>query len=320
MSMQQGKVNLSIYLASSAMPDAETIILQAAAKRAVPISVAEELPDGESFGWASGRVLLDGDITAENSVIEGCTVLNFRRTAKKINSGMLKAVIQREEAAFKQANKIDYVPSRARKEIKEEAVMRLANKAVMTVRGVEVALLDEFILIGSTSDRDCDTVMTHLHKDMKIEIKRQEHKDRDGFSIDAGRKFLTWLFGKIQRDGNDFEGGNQLMIDGPLELVADSESDAKCTIANLKGGMVVKSSEVATALVTEKKMIRKAKLTLVRGEEFWNFTFDADSWSFASLELPRSCECFADRVESILELNRELNGIFAAWIFETEEQ
>ena len=92
----------------------------------------------------------------------------------------------------------------------------------------------------------------------------------------------------------------------------DTEDYPDCAKAKIEGGTVANSVELNTML-DQKKHIRKAKLSLVRGEDVWRFTFDADAWNFSGLELPKDCETFADRIQAIRDLYDEMDGLFNAW-------
>ena len=304
---------MSVYrIESNPHADELKLIEAAAAKAAMSISDAKKMPDGISIGFASGKVLLDREIDMENSVIDGYVTLNVRSTAKKIDAGMLKALIQCEEAAYMKARNAEFVPRKARNEIKEEAIERLMKDAKLSVKGTEIVFDGDRLLIGATSERDCDTVCDLIAKDLGIVPEKVKHSNAKGEMFGAGREFLTWLFTTI-RSGAELPGDVKAMIKGPLELLApDSEDYQDCAKAKIEGGTVANSEEL-NLMLDRKKNIRKAKLSLVRGEDVWRFTFDADAWNFSGLELLKSCSTFADRIQAIRELYDELDGLFNAW-------
>lgn len=313
MTILRGKMNLSVYrIESNPHADKLELIEAAAAKAAMPISDTEKMPDGISIGFASGTVLLNGKIDVINSVIDGYVALNVRSTAKKIDAGMLKALIQCEEAACMEARNAEFVLQKERNRIKEEAVERLMKDAKLSVKGTQFVLDGDRLLIGATSDRDCDTVCALIAKDLGIVPGLVRHSNAKGETFGAGREFLTWLFTTVQ-SGAELPGDVKAMVEGPLELLApDSEDYQDCAKAKIEGGTVANSVELNTML-DQKKNIRKAKLSLVRGEDVWRFTFDADAWNFSGLELPKSCSTFAERIQAIRELYDELDGLFNAW-------
>jgi len=316
MGFQKGKLKLSMYRIDDNPHNGAIELIEAAAKKAaIPISDVKTTPDGVSIGFASGKILLDSQITEGNSLIDGYAVLNVRSTAKKIDAGLLKAVIQREEAAYRKANNSEFVPKKARRQIKEESVERLMADATLAVKGTELVFDGDRLLIGATSARECDTVCDLLLKDLGVVSEWKKHTDATGDSFGAGRKFLTWLFNCV-KEGVSMPGFVQVMIEGPLELLApddcDSAENGNCTKAKLEGGTVANSIELDTALAI-KKTIRKAKPALAKGDAVWKFTFDADAWNFSGLELPKECETFADRMDAIRELYDEMEKLFNTW-------
>lgn len=313
MTIQRGKMNLSVYkIESNPHADKLELLEDATAKAAMPICEAETIPDGISIGFASGKILLDRTINADNSIIDGYVTLNVRSTAKKIDAGMLKALIQCEEAAYMKARNAEFVPRKERNRIKEEAIERLMKDAKLSVKGTEIVIDGDRLLIGATSERDCDTVCDLIAKDLGIMPGLVKHSNAKGETFGAGREFLAWLFTTVQ-SGAELPGDVKAMIEGPLELFApDTEDYPDCAKAKIEGGTVANSVELNTML-DQKKHIRKAKLSLVRGEDAWRFTFDADAWNFSGLELPKDCETFADRIQAIRDLYDEMDGLFNAW-------
>ena len=122
MSLLNGKLKLSVYRIVGELPEYDTILAGAQKLAAPPMTNTGADPQ---VGFASGAVLLDTEISAENSVFDDWLVLNLRRTQLKVNSGLLKATIQRDEQKYLKANNAEFVPRKVRSEIKEEAFKRL---------------------------------------------------------------------------------------------------------------------------------------------------------------------------------------------------
>ncbi len=71
--------------------------------------------------------------------------------------------------------------------------------------------------------------------------------------------------------------------------------------------MPQRSAEAKAALSVGKKL-KKAKITLIRGEHIWSGTFDADNFTFSGLALPDGEEMdihssFAERVNFLHNFN-----------------
>lgn len=308
MSIQNGKFGLTLYRITERKIETDLALIEAARLHAAPeISHAASLTDGVTCGWAAGRVLLQHEIDEGNSLIDGAVALHYRSTARKIDSGLLKATIQREIEAYKKANHADFVPARAKKVIREFAVSRLQPKGALAVRGIEVVIHGELVMIGSTSAKDCDLAVREL---LRLGLTVEPYHKVAGF--DSGRDFLTWLFRETNWDSTKDLGRIEVLVEGPLELVAPDE--AQCTMANLKGELVTRSNELHQMVANEKKLIRKAKLAVTHGDDIWSFSFDADDWSFAGLELPRECDDFADRLEAVAELAGHLETLFNIYL------
>lgn len=310
MSLRKGKFNLSIYKITSELPEYVSILNEARKLAAPPLG---NTGCDTQVGFASGAVLLDTDINAGNSIFDGWLVLNLRKAQLKVNGGLLKATIQRDEQAFMTANDIEFVPNGARRKIKEEAEQRLTpHHAKLAVKGTEFALKGDTLYIASQSIRDCDEVIMYLAKlgiqaERECAFNKMIRIDRDKAEWKGGRAFLTWFFKENQIEGNEKCWG----MEGPLDFIADSEF---CTQAALRGKGVTISNEAISFTVQENKYIRKAKLILaITPGECWKCGFDADHWSFGSMELPES-ECFGDRMETINEFLIALDGRFGEFV------
>ena len=134
-------------------------------------------------------------------------------------------------------------------------------------------------------------------------------------------QFLTWLYMQQKKENNVTQDIG-VFIDGPLELIADDDDESGkavcCTKAKIEGKLVTKSEEL-DQMLREKKLLRKAKISIVKSERVWSFTFNADAWSFGGLELPEDDrDEFDKRIASICELHIELETLFRDWKTEVE--
>lgn len=299
-----GKLNLTIYRIIGEFPDYREFLERAQTDTALPL---DQVKDEMNAGWATGKILLDTALTSENCFVDGHLVLNVRKAQRKIDNGLLKAMIQREITAFKKANGVEFVGHSARKEIKEEMTARLMKQATLAVRGIEAVVDGNLLLIGSQGGKDCDQVAMLLGK-QEIAIEQEcasniaRRTDPEKFGWTLGRQFLTWLFRADL---------THLSLDGPVELIADS---GECTQAALRGDKVPISPELGKML-EEKKWIRKARLTLVREpNDIWRCTFDADNWTFGALELPEGYDSFGERIEAIRDFYQGLQTVFGMFL------
>ena len=308
MGLQKGKTNLTVCKIDSSKWETQEELLAAASRRAAPpLNIAECFKEG--IGFASGKILLSDEITPETSLIDGTILLNIRRTGHKIDSGLLKAEIQREEAAFMKANNQDFVSRFARKKIKQDVTDKLRKDARLAVRGIEFAITDDFVLIAANGEKDIDSVLMLLGKDLGLNARQA----MAGTDVTHRRMFLTWLFAELQKE--EFLTAVGWSMEGPLELVAKDrgEQEIRCTKARIEGELVTKSEEF-DQMLRGQKLLKKAKLSIVKEKRVWEFTFNADDWTFSGLELPQGDrEEFAARIASMQELHGELELLFNIW-------
>jgi len=314
MGIFKGKTNLKVCkIDTNPFSGSEELLATAAMRTAPKLELAVNLT--ESAGFASGKILLSTDINDENSLFGDTILLNIRRTGHLIDSGMLKARIQRAEAEYMKQNNMDFVPRSMRKHIREDEIERLSMNAPLTVKGIEFAITDDLVLIASNSDNDIALVIDTLVKELGI-IAHPVNRKSTG--TECRRQFLTWLYTE-QKKESDVTQDIGVFIDGPLELIAkDDEDDVCCTKAKIEGELVTKSEEL-DQMLREKKLLRKAKISIVKSDRVWHFTFNADTWSFGGLELPEDDrDDFDKRIASIGELHSELENLFNNWKTEVE--
>ena len=306
MSLKKGKFALTVLTVKERPEDAE-IIRRAQGLAAQPLNAVTD----SDIGFASGKVLLDSNINEESCLIDNVLVLNVRCAKRVIDSGLLKATIQRNEESYKRLNKTDFVPKKEKRSIKEDAILYLSSDARLSVKGIELAFFRNKIFAATTCTNDVDAIMGLLAK-MKIEAK---YYGRTAFLPDLStyteRMFLTdLLHSETEKD---------ILIEGPIELAAYREADENmCSLATVKGGCVTKSDEV-NFMLDAKKQVIKAKFTYAKSRnEVWSCVFFADAWKFGIMELPKDCESFLDRMEAIKEFLDMLEGKFRNYLKESD--
>lgn len=188
MSLKKGKFALTVLTVKERPEDAE-IIRRAQGLAAQPLNAVTD----SDIGFASGKVLLDSNINEESCLIDNILVLNVRCAKRVIDSGLLKATIQRNEESYKRLNKTGFVPKKEKRSIKEDAILYLSSDARLSVKGIELAFFGNKIFAATTCTNDVDAIMMLLAK-MKIEAK---YYGRTAFLPDLStyteRMFLTDL-------------------------------------------------------------------------------------------------------------------------------
>ncbi len=321
MSFKKGKINVTAFRLGelASIQGVPEIIELANAKAARALKDVKEIGVA-SVGWVSGSVILNEEITEDNSRFGDWLFINYRKAEKKINSDMLKAICEQKEALYLENNEAEYVSARVKKEIQEEAVLVLSEQPIMSVKAIPVIAMNETLFIGSTNENELDSIISLFYKTFNVEpiqinpsffayLSKVEGNDY----VSLGREFLTWLYWQKDEKICDV----QFTVGAPLDFITD-DTERGCTNAIMKGDLAPISRESSIAL-QENKLLRKAVLTIVDGDDIYTGTFDADKFSFSSLELPdvekgSIADVFSDRMELLVSFFNKLEDLFLAFI------
>jgi hypothetical protein len=271
----------------------------------------DSLGDGSISGWVTSRHLLDSNIIEETAYVAGYLRLTLMKAERKIPPALLRAECKMEELAEMAANGYTYLKRSVKSEIKQSIIERLLPEMPPTLTEIPFVYdsRKEMLFAGASSDKQIDALTIMFSRATGITIvpvtpltaafSRKSIDVRDipptSFSPECddaeagdsiGQDFLTWLWffseargGVMNIDGIDFA----VMIDGPLTFMHEGDG-AHETIVR-KGAPLV-SAEAKTALNSGKKL-RRAKVTLARGEELWSMTLDADDFMIRGLKVPK---------------------------------
>ena len=113
MSFEKGTTALSIFRLSEKLPEnaLETFSEKAA-------GAYQDTGSEECVGWVSGRHLLERRIDEETSICGGSYYLNLRITQRKVPPALLAAECKMKELDYMQKNGTDFVPTKAKRDIK----------------------------------------------------------------------------------------------------------------------------------------------------------------------------------------------------------
>lgn len=316
MSLLSGKTNIAILkIEECPYQDLAELLSAAGSHMAMPFAAADM--NETTCGIAPGKNLLGQEITSQNSTAGEVAVLNLRRTEKKIDSGRLKAEIQRGESEFMEQNHTSYIYANTRNKIKNDVIDRLRSERILSVQGIEFAILlnEKMIIVDSTSTKSIDVLKGCLSCDLGITCG---WISRGNAPLDA-RKFLTWLYCRSIEPGNiseDMARDRAILVNGPLDLIAnDQESNSiePLSRARIDGGMVTTSNELREMLARN-KLLRKANISIITQDDSWKFTFNADNFTFSGVEIPIDSRFEpADRIKSILRLNTIIDELYLTW-------
>lgn len=341
MGFDRGSIAFRVCLLPQPLP--QDAVARFAANAAGPLT---QVYDEPSWGWVTGRFLLETDITDESSLFGSYIHVCLRQAEKKIPGSLMTAECRLEELVQMRARKVDHLNRKAIKEIKEEVKQRLMPKMPPSVSGTYAAIdpVSGFLYVTATSERQLDLFNGFFAKaigfdplpmtpDNLAQVKygvdplsvpalniSPALEDNDGATGLLGENFLTWLwFYQESRNGilpptrlGDFS----LMIDGPLTFVAEGGGSFE---SSLRKGTPTNSAEARSAMMVGKKL-RSARIVLARnkGEE-WSCTLDASQFVIRGLRLPEGesldpVDLFIDRMTSLDTFRQVLFELFHLYL------
>jgi hypothetical protein len=263
------------------------------------------------IGWVSGRHLLETRIDDQTAYAGGHLHLHMRTAQRKIPTSLLRAECRMEELAHMQANETVFLSRKDRSEIKQSIIDRLLPDMPPTITGLPFVIDSRRsrLYIGTAAPKAVDGFLALFYEafkfepvvlttDATVEILLGTHPDslpilqfsEDAITTDVeatlGRDFLTWLWYFQECHGGEFSVGEfgrfAMMVDGPLAFAGDGQTALESVV---RKGTPTRSAEAKAAMTVGKKL-RSAKITMVRDEEAWIFTLDADNFAFRGLALP----------------------------------
>ncbi len=324
MPFERGSFSFSMFDISGELP--ENVLELFAAKKAGSLDSVTAEPQ---LGWVTGHHLLDTSIDEASAQLGGCYYLTLRQAVRKMPSSLLNAICRREEQAYMRANNLEYVSSKMKKQIKEEALEKHIQKMPPALSGIPIVIEPhrKLLYVGATSRTQIELFIDNFFQTTKVEpiqltpgflLERDFQITGASFPVlslngtiedepSIGRDFLLWLWYYSETEGklqHEQYGELDLMIEGPLTFAGDGDARGAGETTIKKGDSPLRSAEAKAALAVGKKL-KKAKLTLTRANQIWSGTFDADQFAFGSFKLPEGEEMNEDEIfaERILNLS-----------------
>ena len=338
MGFDKGSITFSIFELPKDLPkDLPSLF---AAHKACPLDAATDEPQ---WGWVTGRHMLDSAIDEASAQRGGCYHLMLRQTVRKIPTALLNALVKREEYAYMKANNQDFISGKVRRQLKEEVVEKYISKMPPTLSGIPMVIEpnEKLLYVGATSQTQLDVFIDNFYNATKIEplpftlgtiLDRDFHinetalpplciGDNPVTEPQTGRDFLMflWYYGEtVGKLELEHYGEFDLMIEAPLVFAGAGDERGAGEADLKKGDSPLRSAEAKAAVAVGKKL-RKAKLTLTRGEQIWSGSFDADKFAFSSLRLPEGEEMdeeerFAERITNLGVFKEALSGYFRLFV------
>jgi len=334
MSFESGSVSVRMFYVPVEIP--ETVHEKFADE---VLGSVDHMLDEEVVGWVGAKHLLDREIHEGSAWPGGYLRLTLCQAQRKIPTSLLRAECRIEEAVWMQAEGRDYVNRQTRSEIKQQVIERLLPEMPPTLKGIDFCYDRAAGILYATalSEKQLDAFLIKFTQTTGAKLipvdpvsaawnEAQCHADHWshwGFAADQwadcapGREFLMWLWFMSEAKGGyaELPGGESFaaLVEGPL--LFDQEEQGETAI---RKGEPMLSAETRAALLSGKKL-RRAKLTLARGEEQWTVTLDADEFLFRGLKLPKTeaidaAGRFLERMEQIDTFRQAFFGLYTTFV------
>ena len=324
MSLESGSASFRMLYLPRDLP--ADVVERFARHAAPPI---DTLGAGEINGWVTGRHLLDRNITAETAYHAGFLRLTLMQAERKIPEPLLRAECRMMELAQIQAEGLERLSQTARREIRQQVTERLLPTMPPTLRGISMIHDATARLLYTTalSDKQLDAFQIGFAQPMGFggvpvlpetaSLQRRHRSISDWspasfspdvepeeVSHDPGLDFLTWLWFVSEARGGIVKlkdlGDWAVLIDGPLTFVMEGSGAHEMVV---RRGEPRLSAEAKASLLSGKKL-RRAKLTLARGDQAYACTFDGPSFVVRGLKLPEgekldAVSKFQERIQQI---------------------
>lgn len=273
-----------------------------------------------NVGWASGKSELVTDMTEDDVFVADNLYLSLRIATRKVPGSIANALLRRKMVEYMKKNFCEYVPVKAKRELKKEVVAKLIGSSVPSIKSVWVVIRpDGAVLAGSCGGSDIGTLAELIYKTFDLDIVPEpalsfSDEDLTNIKIDViAFEFLTDLFRRSEEESNAM-----FTLIPPFDFVTDGAETRMCVRAVAYGDSAQGSSEVRTALNENKRLARANVMFCGDGvpgylpSDRWELTVNANR-TIASLKLPDGEEMeFAARFVERLDLIQAAIG----WVSE----
>lgn len=324
MAFESGSVSFRMLYIPRDLPG--DVVERFARHAAPPI---DSLGDGEIHGWVTGRHLLDRKITKDTAFHGGFLRLTLMQAERKIPEPLLRAECRMEEIAHMQAEGLDRLSQTVRRDIKKSVTARLLPTMPPTLKGLHLLYDAPARLLYTTalSDKQLDAFQVGFSQTLgfggvpvtpetaSLQRRRKSIKDwapcsfapeveDEEVSHDPGLDFLTWLWFVSEGRGGmvklDKLGDWAVMLEGPLTFVMEGAGAHEMVV---RRGEPRVSAEAKAALLSGKKL-RRAKLTLARGDQAWSCTFEGPTFTIRGLKLPDG-----EKLDAVSKFQERMEGV-----------
>lgn len=264
-------------------------------------------------GWAGPAHALDLDFSEEHCVELPYIHLALVTAEKKIPPSTLRAYVRQESDIEMKARGIPFLPRQVKTEIRERVIADLGRDALPSFGSVDCVIdLREGRLFASALAESAVSSLAPAFRETTgcmpvMMLPESAALRRLGIDVNMlepclispnpelavpsgitlGTDFLTWLYWFWEKGAATFEMDGEtcgLMFEGPF--LFEAADVPGCHETTLRNGTPQDSPEFGTALWNGKRL-RRAKLTLVRGETVVSATVDGADFAFRAVKLPK---------------------------------
>lgn len=305
--------------------------MAAFAKRALP-PIKTLTGDAPLHGWAGPAHALDGELTEEHCWRGDWLWFSHVTAQKKVPPSLLRATILAELEIERKARQVEVLPRAAKTEVRERVQEALLADAQPSFGSMECAidLRHQRLLASAMTDAAAQVLCPFFRESTgvmpvmlcpesaayrlcgidcnSLELVNITPNEAIGVppEITLGTEFLTWLFYRWEKEEATFDLDGEtcgLMFEGPLMFSGDKAPGCHETL--LRNGTPLDTPEFGIALWNGKKL-RRARLTLTKGDWICSATVDGYDFAFRSMKVdpPKKAKSATpDAVDEMPSLN-----------------
>lgn len=345
MPFESGSVSFRMYELPRELPESP---LDGFLNRVAP--PLDTIKDQPVYGWVTGRHLLDRQLDDTNAYFGGYLRLCLLQAERKIPTSLLRAELKQEELVRMAVSGNESISRRERTEMKQEIVDRLLPNMPPQLKGMTFTHRpgDGLLFAETLAEKQVDVFVSYLRdalgfppqlltpETLALRIGHCDSRewspcsyspevDPDRASPLAGHDFMTWLWHRSELDPDRVPAGKEghagVLIEGPLTLVMEGGGAHEIS---LRKGNPTQSAEAKACLLAGKKL-RKAAVTLTRGEATWKMTMDGETLAVRGLKpmlgegTLDAVSRFQDRMQQVETVSRLWLGLYEAFVEERRD-
>ena len=262
-------------------------------------------------GWVGPLHALDAELTEEHCWRGDWLWFAHVTAQKKVPPSLLRATLLQELEFERRARGVEFLPRAAKTDVKERVTEALIHDAQPSFGGMECAidLRRGRLLAGAMNDASMQLLGPFFRETTgcmpvlccpesaayrlvgldanSVELINFTPNEAIGIppEVTLGTEFLTWLFYRWECEEATFKFEGDLcglMFEGPLMFTGDKAPGCHETV--LRNGTPLDTPEFGIALWNGKKL-RRAKLTLTKGDWVASATVDGYDFAFRSMKV-----------------------------------